>query len=999
MSEYPPGKKKDKKAREQVHGGFDELKDLLARPKSVPEPVSPAEVPARQEPEQPSVTSAPEVVSVKTAKELDKVITYALQRSLVSSSEETIEKVTGLQARLSVAGASGNVAAIGKAVKEARAFLAENFPNAEEDYYKTFVTEARARQKAESKPKQEEKPQSAALEESMREVEARAAENVPGEELIVGKSLEQLRAEDTEAAPVQTERSAPKTLEEVFGNQPVPEKVRKAYEKAPEKKKPKYLTNLLKALTSQKEREENKRKEEERREQRKRGRREKRKKKESVIPPRETEVSKNERRRDELLQVMEVPSAETAKILDSESERKATEFINSLPVEDQILYSKQYKVLVDGAKRDKKVAEALASVRGAEGANDTAEETPEPGSGGFRAALEAAEARKAVAEESARTGPEEVQEPTPAIEGTPKEWRVKLRDLIESTRDIAEGTSERFAKSKEYLNNRAKEIDAKAETSKAEKIVQRMGELYNKLNWREKLGIGLVFGAGAVVSGGSLPVFVGLLGAQRAFGMASLYLSQQQELQNAKVMESGQIISLKERAAISAVSSGALMGAAIGKAIEWANESGLVERTREWLGGKLGHEAAPAEPGGREGIPPIVTTADHIANPYLRPVPEVPAPSAQGSVPVAPEAPAPAPAAGGEPLISEPPGAMPEITVEAAKGKGYETMMKDMWRGLQELKEQGLDASKYPEGSDIRRLLEANPQSIDKIVHQIATDSSHGFFKPDGTSVQINLGDEMSINDDGYIRLNDMIQAPKGAPVTGVYPPERVAGIRPTVVSPVQGLGGEARLETSQAQQTVAEQSPASGAAPAPAESIEWKSRDGTVWRDGSGNPIQSESFTVQPAPTPEVSVPAEAVSPAAEMPATSLPTETIPVQESLPTVDLTQNQPEQTSVIQNSFGLSIPTAEAHVYADSGGQNVVFGGSPEAKMRVISEYLTQNPDKVVFTSDDTGEYRIPVRLVAGELTADAPVRTSGLLGFFSTFMKAPEPDELAKLIK
>ena len=51
-------------------------------------------------------------------------------------------------------------------------------------------------------------------------------------------------------------------------------------------------------------------------------------------------------------------------------------------------------------------------------------------------------------------------------------------------------------------------------------------------------------------------------------------------MQNAKIAKSGQFISVKERAAFDAVMSGALMGAAIGKGIQLANEYELVELIR-----------------------------------------------------------------------------------------------------------------------------------------------------------------------------------------------------------------------------------------------------------------------------------------------------------------------------------------------------------------------------------------------------------------------------------
>ncbi|MEK7114056.1 MAG: hypothetical protein AAB850_00700, partial [Patescibacteria group bacterium] len=116
------------------------------------------------------------------------------------------------------------------------------------------------------------------------------------------------------------------------------------------------------------------------------------------------------------------------------------------------------------------------------------------------------------------------------------------------------------------------------------------------------------------------------------------------------------------------------------------------------------------------------------------------------------------------------------ITVEATPGKGYEYMMK---RVLEQLQEKNLDPSNYAEGSDMRRLLEADANSIDKVVHQIASDPEHHFYNADGTSVRIGLGSQMSVNAEGNIQLGEAVKAPEGAPVTPAYHPETSAPVIP----------------------------------------------------------------------------------------------------------------------------------------------------------------------------------------------------------------------------
>lgn len=91
-------------------------------------------------------------------------------------------------------------------------------------------------------------------------------------------------------------------------------------------------------------------------------------------------------------------------------------------------------------------------------------------------------------------------------------------------------------------------------------------------------------------------------------------------------------------------------------------------------------------------------------------------------------------------------------SVEATKGHGYEYMMKRLWENADFKK---LDPTKFAEGSDVRRLLEATPADIDKIVHQIAADPSHSFANSVGSSVKIDLSAKMTVGEDGFIHMSD----------------------------------------------------------------------------------------------------------------------------------------------------------------------------------------------------------------------------------------------------
>jgi len=511
-------------------------------------------------------------------------------------------------------------------------------------------------------------------------------------------------------------------------------------------------------------------------------------------------------------------------------------------------------------------------------------------------------------------------------EDTRAGWYAQLREAVgkvvagtkEKVSSAAEVVSEKFAKSKEYLNSRAKEIDAQAETSGAEKVVRRMGEIYNKLNWREKLGIGLVLGASAVVTGGVSVypyMFTGLIGAQRAFGMASMYLSQEKALLSAKVTTSNQFISAKERASVDAVMSGALMGAAIGKGIQLANEYGLVERTREWLGNMLGHEL----------VPPSESTK--LA-------------TAQKNIPGAPQPAAAAAAGAAAPEVVAPPAPeVPNISVEATKGHGYEYMMKRLWEQLHDPEKHFTPPQNLDPNSDLARLLDVKPgdeAGINTLVHDLATDNE--FYKENGTNVRIDMGSKMTVDAKGNLWLGDDIIAPANAPVTPAYHPEAPAT--------APGITPPPHVETVDL--TAAQDEAAKHISPPPLQEAPAPEVNAPV--DSSGNPVHAG------------------------------------VSESLPGA--------------NSFGIVVPETIPHIYADPTADRLfAYGGSPAERTTVISEYLMRNPDKIVFAADETGKYRIPWHLVEGKIVAGPPMRTNGILGFFSTHLTPPGPEEFRKVIK
>lgn len=188
-----------------------------------------------------------------------------------------------------------------------------------------------------------------------------------------------------------------------------------------------------------------------------------------------------------------------------------------------------------------------------------------------------------------------------------------------------------------------------------------------------------------------------------------------------------------------------------------------------------------------------------------------------------------------------------------------------------------------------------------------------------------------------------------------------------------------------------AEAAPVDGGAGEASESAEFASRS---W--GAEAPAQEEVSlehetitTTEPMPGPDLTAEQDLASQQAA--------------EAAPVVDETQPPVPvvERGFVSNTFGLQIPVGEPHIYyADPGdAHTLVFGGSVAEQAKVIEEHLLANPDSVVYGTDNSKTYLIPYHLVEGKMEAGPPMRTSGVFGFFSNWMKAPGPEDLAKLIK
>lgn len=499
-------------------------------------------------------------------------------------------------------------------------------------------------------------------------------------------------------------------------------------------------------------------------------------------------------------------------------------------------------------------------------------------------------------------------------EHTPKEWREKLRELIEGAKEKI-GMSERGERMKAYLAERSRTLGEKAKEYGAnpEKLIRDVGEQYNKLSFKQKLLFGFGAGAGATIFAGvSTPLtllFAGGLGIQRAGGMASMYLKFEKHLQDTVEGKSKGILGRQEwyqnifmgssekqrkiMAAVMSVGYTAGMSAAIGGTIKLASESQYGEAVHDWLRHHY--------PFGEAGASLTGTAATDAA-----PAP-VPTESAAGA-----EGPRIAAAAvAGEAAGAAVPSGI-SIDVEATPGHGYEYMMKRVWDGLQDLKEQGLDPNKYPEGSAARQLFDADPKSIDEVVHRIAADPARGFFNADGTSVRIDLGSHMTVGADGEIHLNEIIKAPTGAPVTPAFHPEAPINSSNDVI-PVQP---DDLLSAEQRNGFIAE--PMNETAPARSDVSLGESAKKPAVDLTSAQDATTSSANV--APPDAVDTAPSALTPAAEH-----------VKEFI-----------------NPNKVPIDPLHGHVFGDSNGAALAYGNDFDARFNAAQNFAKDSPNTSVW---------------------------------------------------
>ncbi len=537
-------------------------------------------------------------------------------------------------------------------------------------------------------------------------------------------------------------------------------------------------------------------------------------------------------------------------------------------------------------------------------------------------------------------------ESIPQPEGTPKEWREKLRGLIEGAKEKVSGVREKaketvksYASSSEQLIWQLKEMDLKVEKiGGVEEMFRSLGEKYNKLGWKSKLGIGVALGLGAGISAPvNMAVAAGFLSgiaAQRIAGLAAMYLKfEKTELEKGSSRA-------KEKAFLKAALYTAAMTAGTMYAVEKIAETDIYHRTQEWLGNMLGHHPAPlaaTAPRPSAVAPeasPVTVPASPIEASAPAPVPvtapEAPAASAQPAAAIAeagPPAPVTPPVAAAAEAAA--PAAKVEIPTMEVSSRGYEYTLKQLVRGLPE----GVDKSAFSPGSDMYRLLDAtDAKSLDKVVHDIATekglfDASKGessiIYK--GALIQVDQGT-------GRISIEGTIKAPIPAAAA-----EAATPVPAKVEAPVPAQPAAA---------TVAENEQ-------PTAPLEWdnsvlRSSDGIVvtTSDGSPVPVRIESI-----PPPG----------------------------------------------RNVFGIEVSATTPRIYAGEGNKLLVFGSTPENQAKAIGDFFAsqENAKSVIYGTDSESKYRIPYFLGPdGKPTAGLPEQTGWLL---KSWAKPPSLDELQKI--
>ena len=510
---------------------------------------------------------------------------------------------------------------------------------------------------------------------------------------------------------------------------------------------------------------------------------------------------------------------------------------------------------------------------------------------------------------------------------SPRDERNKLNGLIEKLTKMTSIAKEKFdwyKSSKEGLIRCNGELDAAGEKIgglDGERLFRKVGEWYNKRDWKTKLAIGATLGLGATISVGvSVPLAYACLSgvaAQRLAGFATMYMKYEKKSHDeawGRNKEWG-----KQKAMLKAGLYTVLMGLTMKEAIEYASGTELAHsaqaKVEGFLGWMMGHTASP----------PIANAPEApatVATPQALPIQEDPAvapsvaPTAEPSTPPVPE---PAP------RLPEP------VPQPAAAAAASEQVSRPIAQGIQR-----------PEAPSRFEM----PKHADFSIHEDDTTISPYDVTPTDQS-----GAEDILSPEAEEVEEQVETSSASAPETPPVEELQVEKVSEPVVYP--------RVEADVLQT---------------AENIEATSVEAHV----------PEAVTKpEPVPTP-AEMPAEPSQSVDAVPETQSPAPVI-----------------EKSIVSNQFGLAIPVAESHIYADEGAKHLlVYGGSAQERGKSMLEYLIKNPSKIIFGADADGKYRLPWHLVDGKVVpAGLPPRTGGLFGFLSSWMKAPEPEDLRQIIK
>ncbi len=237
-------------------------------------------------------------------------------------------------------------------------------------------------------------------------------------------------------------------------------------------------------------------------------------------------------------------------------------------------------------------------------------------------------------------------------EGTPKEWRDRLREAVGKFVGGAKEKVEWWKSAEEGLVRRSDELNTVAEKiSGGEKLFRKLGEQYNKLHWGYKLavGAGLGVGYGAALSAVSIPAIVGCIlgiGAQRTLGLATMYLKYEKTRPygDRNQGEFWNWSGPREKAMMKSMLYTAAMTAGMAYMAKEISDHDLVNRTKEWLGNMMdkfvgNHPEAGAIATASSVLPEKVQIKSdgapleqHIPVPQSTPSPEVQQPVAAAAV-------------------------------------------------------------------------------------------------------------------------------------------------------------------------------------------------------------------------------------------------------------------------------------------------------------------------------------------------------------------------------